>query len=300
MPNLTLDLRHLRYAIVAAESGSFRKAAASLGISQSTLSRRVQLLEHRLGFSVFVRDRKGIRLTVAGANFLESAAPNAYQIERSAVEAAAVSRGERGKLRVGFFACASSGRMQDVLARFGEQHPNVRVILQEGTWLDALNDPMIDQADVWFAVGDTAPAGYRIKTLWLESIYVALPNGHRLAGRTAIDWEAISTEQFIAGGASGFHMQNRLISRFSQGGPTPSIEVHEVSCASLMKLVAMNYGIALTSTSYLLDHIEGVVYSPIANASDILPLSIVWRENTSNPAVSSLVATAEKFTRNTA
>ena len=43
MPDLTLDLRYLKYAIHVAEAGSFRRAADRLSISQSTVSRRVQM-----------------------------------------------------------------------------------------------------------------------------------------------------------------------------------------------------------------------------------------------------------------
>ena len=49
MPDLTLDLRYLKYAIQVAEAGSFRRAAERIAISQSTVSRRVQMLERQLG-----------------------------------------------------------------------------------------------------------------------------------------------------------------------------------------------------------------------------------------------------------
>ena len=44
MPDLTLDLRYLKYAIQVAEAGSFRRAAERVSISQSTVTRRVQML----------------------------------------------------------------------------------------------------------------------------------------------------------------------------------------------------------------------------------------------------------------
>jgi DNA-binding transcriptional LysR family regulator len=55
-----LDLRHLREALVAAEHRSFRRAASILGVSQFTLSRRIRLLEQRLGFSLFERNFSGV------------------------------------------------------------------------------------------------------------------------------------------------------------------------------------------------------------------------------------------------
>ena len=45
VPDLALDLRYLKYAMLVAEHGSFRRAASILNLSQSTISRRIQLLE---------------------------------------------------------------------------------------------------------------------------------------------------------------------------------------------------------------------------------------------------------------
>ena len=67
MPDLTLDLRYLKYAIQVAEAGSFRRAAERIAISQSTVSRRVQMLERQLGVSLFERTRTGAALTPEGA-----------------------------------------------------------------------------------------------------------------------------------------------------------------------------------------------------------------------------------------
>jgi hypothetical protein len=48
MPDGSFDLRYLRYATAAAEHGSIRKAAISLDVPQSTVSRRILTLEDRL------------------------------------------------------------------------------------------------------------------------------------------------------------------------------------------------------------------------------------------------------------
>ena len=66
MPDIAFDLRYLRYAILVAQHGSFRAAAESLDLSQSTVSRRIRLLERRLGVPLFERDHKGAKLTPAG------------------------------------------------------------------------------------------------------------------------------------------------------------------------------------------------------------------------------------------
>ena len=86
MPDLTLDLRYLKYAIHVAEAGSFRRAADRLSISQSTVSRRVQMLERQLGVSLFKRTRSGAGLTPEGERFLQQAAVGARYLREAATE----------------------------------------------------------------------------------------------------------------------------------------------------------------------------------------------------------------------
>src|SRR5271165_1636751 len=66
-------LQHLRYAVSAAEHGSFRRAAEGLLLRQSTLSRCVRQLEESTGLIVFERFSCGVRPTQAGQEFLRNA-----------------------------------------------------------------------------------------------------------------------------------------------------------------------------------------------------------------------------------
>src|SRR5260370_39344178 len=66
----TVDLQHLRYAVAAADHGSFRRAAEVLLLQQSKLSRCIGQLEHSLGMIVFVRSSGGVGAEAArGALF---------------------------------------------------------------------------------------------------------------------------------------------------------------------------------------------------------------------------------------
>src|SRR5258708_11288772 len=65
-----VDLQHLRYAVAAADHGSFRRAAEVLLLQQSTLSRCIRQLEHVVGMILFERSSGGVRATEAGRSFL--------------------------------------------------------------------------------------------------------------------------------------------------------------------------------------------------------------------------------------
>src|SRR3546814_14388415 len=66
-----LDLRKVNHVIEIARQGGFAKAAATLNITQSALTRSVQILEDHLGIQVFERGPRGIRLTREGEELIE-------------------------------------------------------------------------------------------------------------------------------------------------------------------------------------------------------------------------------------
>lgn len=64
---MPFDIRQLRYAIAAADHGSFYRAARTLDVEQSTLSRNILKLERVIGGKIFNRSRAGVTTTIAGA-----------------------------------------------------------------------------------------------------------------------------------------------------------------------------------------------------------------------------------------
>ena len=72
----------IEHALAVAAHLSFRDAAASLGVGQSVVSRRIQVLEDELGVSLFERHRAGVRLTNAGAQYLQRVSDALQQFEQ--------------------------------------------------------------------------------------------------------------------------------------------------------------------------------------------------------------------------
>src|SRR5258707_11144486 len=68
-----MELRHLRYFVAAGEEQHFGRAAARLHLAQPALSRQIQDLEREIGFLLFDRLPRGVRLSAAGTLFLNDA-----------------------------------------------------------------------------------------------------------------------------------------------------------------------------------------------------------------------------------
>jgi DNA-binding transcriptional LysR family regulator len=130
---MNIELRYLRWAIVAAQHRSLRRAAETLHIRQSTLSRGLRDLEYQLGAALFERTNGGTRPTIAGHEFLESARRIVEETEAISARFKTRSRGESGRLAIGVHASLSAGNLRATLIEHCRRFPDVEVHLVDGS-----------------------------------------------------------------------------------------------------------------------------------------------------------------------
>ncbi|MDH0564254.1 LysR family transcriptional regulator [Acinetobacter courvalinii] len=87
-------LKQFNYLITIVETGGFIAASEKLFIAQSALSRQIKNLEEELGFEIFDRSEKKIKLTVAGEALYKSLKTNMDHLKSSIASAQSISRGE--------------------------------------------------------------------------------------------------------------------------------------------------------------------------------------------------------------
>ena len=126
--------------------GSFSKAAFSLGVSQPTVSARIQALETDLGGPLFYRGRK-VKLTERGVSFLPFARRAIATLQDGREAAKLASQGARGQLSVGVLHSLAGRFTGLALEPFLQAHPEVECVVHEGKhWdiLELLYDGVID------------------------------------------------------------------------------------------------------------------------------------------------------------
>src|SRR5258707_1227417 len=112
-----MELRHLRYFVAVAEEEHYGRAAQRLRVAQPALSRQIQDLEREIGFQLFDRLPRGVRLSAAGRALLEDARLILRQVNEATMRAERVARGLAGNLRVGFTESAAWPRRAAVARR---------------------------------------------------------------------------------------------------------------------------------------------------------------------------------------
>lgn len=121
---MPFDIRQLRYAVAAADHGSFYRAARALDVEQSTLSRNILRLERVIGATLFNRSRSGVTPTVAGARFFRSARTMVANAERMVAATRAAGQGRAGSLMVGHNSPVSAGNLRATVLAWQNDNPD--------------------------------------------------------------------------------------------------------------------------------------------------------------------------------
>jgi DNA-binding transcriptional LysR family regulator len=137
--------------IAVAEAGSFTKAAAELGVSQSAVSYSVRMLEQRLGVRLIARTTRSLSLTDAGERLLQSLAP-AFDHINSEIDALTSSRGRpSGRIRLTISRQAARTVIWPMLPGFLAQYPEVEVELSLD---EGLTDIVAGRFDAGIRLGE--------------------------------------------------------------------------------------------------------------------------------------------------
>ncbi len=293
---LTIELRHLRYFIAAAERGSFRRAAKALEIQESAVSRRIRDLEDELGAALFIRHHGGVDLTQAGERFLVRARKAITQIGHAAMDVGSVGRGEAGTVRIGIFSSLASGFLADLLRAYAAANPAIRPDLIEGGPSGHIAAIQRHHLDVAFLTGEPIADGCDLVHLWNERVFVALPDDDDLSRNREISWTDLRDRRFIVSETDpGPEIHDYLVKHLADLGHHPNVERCRVGRDNLMNLVAMAQGLTLTSEATIAARFPGVAYRPLSQ--EILPFCAIWSPHNDNPALRRLLSLARTMSR---
>ena len=134
-----MELRHLRYFVAVAEMENVSRAALKLHVSQPALSRQIRDLEDEIGFSLFERTAKSVRLTDAGRAFLDNARALLQNADDAVTKARAGASAEPTELHVGYSPTPAAEILPIILRAFQRATPNVHVRLHDWSIKDILD-----------------------------------------------------------------------------------------------------------------------------------------------------------------
>lgn len=281
-----MEFRHLRYFIAVAEEGSFIRAAKRLNMAQPPLSRQIQDLEEELEFQLFDRSKRQVELTEAGRLFLERAYRIHSQIEQAVDDARRISRGEIGRLRVGYINTTFYDIPRKMLRVFRNRFPQVVLVLQELLTAEQIEALHYSQIDVGFAIMPTNDESLSEEIAFRDKFVVALPESHPLAHEPFVNLEALSNEFFILHPhkiKSIFY--DKILKLCRQAGFTPKVSQEVIQIHTAVNMVAAGMGVAIVPGCAENIRVSGVVFKALYQSSPTLDLGVVWRKDDPSPVL---------------
>jgi DNA-binding transcriptional LysR family regulator len=294
-----MDLRQLRQFVAVAEERSFRRAAERLHVSQPPLSVAVQRLESELGVQLLERTRQGVRPTPAGEAFLEEARRTLAHAQLSVEIAQRAASGKVGTLRLSFVPSAGLAIVPRLLREFRADHPDVKLILTPETTAQQLEALSRGQVDVGLVVPPLRESrGLRVRPLCEDSLVLAVPAAHALAGQPRVQLKSLANETFV-----GFPMKDGpgfesvVMAACQESGFVPRFAQTASQMQSILALVAAGHGVALVPAAMSAVHLEGTSYVQVRQRGAAMryPLGLAWNPQNENPALLAFLAVAERL-----
>src|SRR4051794_27624446 len=218
-----MDPRRLFTFRAVAHERSFSRAARALSLSQPSVSNQVAALEREIGVRLLAREPGGLKLTREGTILLEHADAIAERFELARAQLADAAAEHRVRLNIGAFTTALAGLIPAAVDRVRRDHPDLRVIVDEGgaDLADRVRAGELHLAVTFqdSAVARVDPPGLERRDLLRERFMVAMPLDHPLAERPAValadlrddDWTAALTDGLIVRACRGAGFEPNLV-----------------------------------------------------------------------------------------
>lgn len=271
-----MDLRSVECFVRVAETLHFARAATELHLSQPALSQRIRTLEREVGVPLLERNRRGVRLTLAGEAFLDPAFTALRHGSHAVDVARRAASGLQGRLRLGFTVIASYTWLPRAVQEFRASLPDVTVDLTE------INSPAVEGAlhhgdlDIGVLHPPLERAGLQYYSLPDEPLVLAMPDGHRLAAQPQVSFGDLAGEpMLVAPRTVGPVLFDKLIGCFRAAGVQPRIVQEATPVTTLAGLVAAGAGIGFVTRGIAEATRPGVRFRSVEGAPGV-PIAAAW------------------------
>jgi LysR family hca operon transcriptional activator len=281
-----MELRHLRYFIVAAEAGSLTEAAERrLYTSQPSLSRQIRDLEDQVGVELLSRSVRGVEPTPAGQAFLDHARLALMQVD-AAVEAArsAADPASKKTFAIGFQTGHEMNWLPRAMRVLHDELKDIQVTVSSDYSPDLAEALVRGRLDLAFL---RVEPGYDLEyhVVDREPLVVLMPSDHRLTTRGAVRPQDLVGEIFI-GGAKKAAVLHAVTEDYLRRSGVEITMAHGVdNLAMAMSLVASTRGLALLPaySENLLP--SSVVSRPLEGEAPMIDIAVGYSKSNNSPVL---------------
>jgi LysR family hca operon transcriptional activator len=292
-----VELRHLRYFIAVAETGSLTEAAEQrLYTSQPSLSRQIRDLESHVGVQLFSRSVRGVELTLAGKAFLDHARLALLQVDAAVETARRAAQPERTSFAIGFQTGHEMNWLAPAMQLLHGELQEIQVTVSSDYSPDLAEALGRGRLDVAFM---RVESGYDLEyhVVDREPLIVLMPTDHRLTARSSVSPQDLVGEIFIGGANKAAVLHAITEDYFRRSGLDIELAHGVDNLAMAMSLVASTRGIAVLP-EYAKNLLPpSVVSRPLAGEAPTIDIAVGYSKSNTSPILELFVSRLDELVR---
>ncbi|MCL2493370.1 MAG: LysR family transcriptional regulator [Clostridiales bacterium] len=287
-------MNHLQiaYFLAVAKYGSFSEASRRLFVAQSAISKQIIALETKLGIKLFKRTSRKIELTPAGEILYRELEKYNDWLEQAIDMAKSIDQGKTGLLNIGILHGLDLPAAQvTYFSSFSNACPGIQINVKRVKFQDEIQELYIGSLDLLVTFAFLVPNMQDLESMPIgqDRDMLIVSKSHSLGKLEKVTAKDFENYTFITiePALSRFAYINS-VSYLKSVGITPSKVIHVPSIEDIMLAVEFGLGYGVSSSATRLSAQESTKFLDLNEnkPGPTVEMLIVWREDTSNPAVS--------------
>lgn len=274
-----MDIDQLKSLLVIVKYPNFTDASYELCMSQSSVSKLIGKVEREIGVQLFDRTPRGIKLTLAGEEFIRYAQQLVNLYEKMRTDMKEYSALERGHLTIGSISEMGRRGLTSIIAGFFNKYPGIHLDIIEKLPADLFDLLRIGKIEAAFVcmpsqlhLDSTTESMFTVYPLWEDDIVMVTNKSHRFAQKKSINLSEAKDEPFVF-----IERAFGLQALFENAGYYPKIIFESAQNDTILGLVAEGLGISLLS-SCLVDRFPNVAVIPLNDSLKRITTLIVPKQ----------------------
>ena len=287
-----MNTKQMDYIIETAKTLNLSRAAENLFISQPALSYQIKVIEEEVGFAIFDRVGKSIRLTPAGQQLVTSLQRISVDLQFAIEQAQNMGEIYTDSIKIGFASRSALYYLPQAMKLFEQMHPDVQIVPEIQAPNDSLTAFLHKELDLILLPKQEAQklSNVVIHPLYISQIYLLCQQTDPLAQQDRVTAQDLAGRTLLVNGGSSQtlrQVQQRVIS---------TVPIHYFNSPThdfTLIQVASDKAICL-SPGYLNDHSGAFAWIPF-DCPESFDLVLVSHQEQLNPALANLIAILQEL-----
>lgn len=268
----------MQYFVEVVKQKSMTKAAASLFITQPTISNTIKLLEEELEVILFSRYKNQIYLTDAGEAFFFQCKEMLKMYDNIPNELSNLLELKTGRLKIGIPTIINIRILINLISQFHEMYPNITFQLFENGSKKIENDIYYGDLDMGITVLPTNNKNFNTFSFLEEKLKLVVHENHKLSKRKTVNIEDLKEQEFILFN-SDFYLNDKIKNTCRDYGFNPNMIFETTQWSFIEEMLLNNLGICILPEGILELLDNNLKAIDINEPSMKWELAIIWRKD---------------------